>query len=118
MELETSNSCDGGEKPPVRGTMVRLPDRSVLLYTFGYTPYLGVYSGPRVPSALEILEHYGDTSIETICNEILALTKLNWNSAKFCIKASITISFARLVGFILRNLPPDVDLDSKFKFYI
>jgi len=107
-----------GQRPPVRGTMVRLPDRSVLLYTFGYIPYLDVYPGPRVPSPLEILEHHGGTPIETICEEILALTKLNWNSAKFCIKAPITISFARRVGFILRNAPPDTDLKNKFKFYI
>lgn len=76
-----------GQQPPVRGTAVRLPDKSVLLYTFGYIPYLNVYPGPRVPSPLEILEHHGSTSIDVICKEILALTKLNWNSAKFCIKA-------------------------------
>lgn len=107
-----------GQNPPVRGTMVRLPDKSVLLYTFGYIPYLSVYPGPRVPSPLEILEHHGDTSIETICKEILALTKLNWNSAKFCIKAPITVSFARRVGFILRNVPPDIEPKNKFKFYM
>lgn len=109
-----------GQKPPIRGTMVRLPDKSILLYTFGYIPYLDVYPGPRVPSPLEILEYYGSTSIETICKEILALTKLNWNSAKFCIKAPITISFARRVGFILRNAPPDIEskIKHKFKFYM
>jgi len=107
-----------GQKPPVRGTMVRLPDRSILLYTFGFIPYFDVYPGPRVPSPLEILEHHGSTAIENICKEILALTKLNWNSAKFCIKAPITISFARRVGFILRNAPPDTKLQSKFKFYM
>jgi len=55
-----------GEKPPIRGTMVRLSDDSVLLYTYGFIPYLGVYPGPRVPSPLEILEHFGNTSIDTI----------------------------------------------------
>ena len=39
-----------GTQPPIRGTMVKLPDDSVLLYTFGYIPYLGIYPGPRVPS--------------------------------------------------------------------
>jgi len=87
-------------------------------YTFGYIPYLNVYPGPRVPSPLEILEHHGNTSMETICKEILALTKLNWNSAKFCIKAPITIGFARRVGFILRNAPPDIEPKNKFKFYM
>jgi hypothetical protein len=107
-----------GQQSPIRGTMVRLPDKSILLYTFGYIPYLNVYPGPRVPSPLEILEHHGTTSIDTICREILALTKLNWNSAKFCIKAPITISFARRVGFFLRNAPPTLTPKNKFKFYI
>jgi len=107
-----------GQHPPIRGTMVRLPDRSVLLYTFGYIPYLNVYPGPRVPSPLEILEHHGTTSIDTICNEILSLTKLNWNNAKFCTKSPITIGFARRVGEIIRQVPPDTKLADRFKFYM
>jgi len=107
-----------GQQPPIRGTFVRLPDDSVLLYTFGYIPYLGVYPGPHVPSPLEILEHHGDTSIEAICSEILALTKLNWNNAKFCTKAPITIGFARRVGNILREAPPDTKIGDRFKFYM
>lgn len=107
-----------GQQSPIRGTMVRLPDKSILLYTFGYIPYLNVYPGPRVPSPLEILEHHGNTPIDTICKEILALTKLNWNSAHFCIKAPITVSFAKRVGFFLRNAPPTLEPKNKFKFYI
>lgn len=107
-----------GQYPPVRGTMVRLPDQSVLLYTFGYIPYLSVYPGPRVPSPLEILEHHGSTSIDTICGEIMALTKLNWNNAKFCTKSPITIGFARLVGEIIRQVPEDTRLADRFKFYM
>ncbi|MDR2719462.1 MAG: hypothetical protein LBC03_01480 [Nitrososphaerota archaeon] len=107
-----------GQQPPIRGTMVRLPDNSVLLYTFGYIPYLDVYPGPRVPAPLEIIEHHGSTSVDIICKEILALTKLNWNSAKFCIKAPITVSFARRVGFFLRNAPPTLTPKGKFKFYM
>jgi len=107
-----------GQHPPARGTFVRLPDKSVLLYTFGYIPYLGVYPGPHIPSPLEILEHHGDTPIETICSEILALTKLNWNNAKFCTKAPITIGFARRVGNILREAPPGTKVGDRFKFYM
>ena len=107
-----------GQHPPARGTMVRLPDASVLLYTFGYIPYLGVYPGPHVPSPLEILEHHGDSSIEVICKEILALTKLNWNNAKYCNKSPVTIGFSRRVGNILREAPPDTKIGDRFKFYM
>ena len=110
-----------GTHPPIRGTMVRLPDKSMLLYTSGFIPYLGVYPGPRVPSPLEILEHIGDSTIDVIGKEILALTKLNYNNAKFCIKTPITIAFSKRVGDILREMPPDMDpkdIGTKFKFYM
>lgn len=107
-----------GQQPPIRGTMVRLPDDSILLYTFGYIPYLDVYPGPRVPSPLEILEYHGQTSIDTICTETLALTKLNWNNAKFCSKAPITIAFARRVGDILRECPDNITPADKFRYYM
>ncbi|MCL5876754.1 MAG: hypothetical protein M1540_02970 [Candidatus Bathyarchaeota archaeon] len=109
-----------GVQPPIRGTMIRLPDESVLLYTNGFIPYLGMYPGPRVPSPLEILQHLGNSPIDDICEETLALTKLNWNNAKFCTKAPITIGFAKRVGEILRNAPPDSDkyLQNRLKYYI
>ena len=110
-----------GRHPPVRGTMVKLPDESMLLYTSGYISYLEVYPGPRVPSPLEILEHFGDATMDIIGREILALTKLNWNHAKFCIKEPITIAFSRRVGSILREMPPYMnpkDIGAKFKFYM
>ena len=110
-----------GRHPPVRGTIVKLPDNSMLLYTYGYIPYFEVYPGPRVPSPLEILEHFGDSTMDTLGKEILALTKLNWNNAKFCIKAPITIAFARKIGSILKEIPSDMDpekIGTKFKFYM
>ncbi len=107
-----------GKHPPIRGTMVRLPDRSILLYTFGYIPYLGTYPGPRVPSPLEILEHFGKTPKEEICKEILALTRLNWNNAKFCSKAPITIAFAKRVASILKESPKNMHTKNKLKFYM
>lgn len=106
-----------GQQPAVRGTMVKLPDGSALLYTFGYIPYQSVYPGPRVPSPLEILECHGE-SMEAVCREILALTKLNWNNAKYCTKAPMTIGFARRVATILRESPPGSKVAEKLKHYM
>jgi hypothetical protein len=52
----------------------------------------------RVPTPIEIVENYGDASLETICQEIFALTKVNWNSADFCIRNPITFDYASEVG--------------------
>ena len=107
-----------GQYPPIRGTMVKLPDKSILLYTHGYVPYLDTYPGFRVPSPLEILEHYGPSTSEKICTEILALTKMNWNNAAFYCKAPITIAFAQRVGDILKETPPSIEPKTKFRYYM
>jgi hypothetical protein len=40
-----------GQKPPVRGTVIRLAEKHHLLYTTGYVPALSAYPGMRVAHA-------------------------------------------------------------------
>jgi hypothetical protein len=81
-------------------------------------PYLKTYPGPRVPTPLEILEIHGDDDIIQVAKEILALTKLNWNSSKFFTKYPITIKFSREVGKILSELPLDSLIQPHYRFYM
>ncbi|MFZ1072208.1 MAG: hypothetical protein WAO21_02115 [Verrucomicrobiia bacterium] len=53
-----------------------------------------------------------------VCREILALTKLNWNSCAFGSSLPITVRFARDVGKILTELPSGVRPQTKYKFYM
>lgn len=94
-----------GEHPPVRGTMITLSRDNALLYTRGYVPFLGAHLGPRVPRPIEIVEHSGGATMTQICQEILALTKLDWNTADFGGKEPITTAFSHDVGQILAELP-------------
>lgn len=109
-----------GYHPPLRGTMIELPDNSVLLYTSGYVPFLGVYPGPHVPLPLVISEHHGETQMEIIGKEILALTRLNWNSGKFYAREPITLMFSRHIAKILKELPLNSQqiIGTKLKYYI
>lgn len=107
-----------GQEPPIRGTVVELARRNYVLFTSGYVPHLGMYPGPRIPFPLEILEHHGDSSSFKVCQEILALTKLNWNSAAFYSRDPITIAFSRQVGSILRDLEDGTLPNSKYRFYM
>ncbi len=106
-----------GAYPPIRGTFIRFNDLS-LLYTTGYVPYLGTYPGPKIPTPLEILEVHGDEDIIRVAKEILALTKLNWNSTKFFSRDPITIKFAREVGKILSELPEKYPIHPHYRFYM
>jgi len=97
-----------GIYPPVRGTVIQIGKGDYILFTKGWTPYHRTYAGLRVPLPLEIVEHHGDAPLETICKEILALTKMNWNSADFCIREPITLAYSREVGKILAYVPEEV----------
>ena len=107
-----------GEQPPVRGTMVTLSRDNALLYTRGYVPFLGAHLGPRVPRPIEIMQHLGDSTMTQICQEILALTKLDWNTADFGGKEPITTAFSEEVGHILAELPEGAPPRTQYRFYM
>lgn len=58
-----------------------------------------------MPSPVQITDHIGDTSAGELLSEVLTLTKMNWNSARFAERLPVTVRFASEVGAILRDLP-------------
>ena len=109
-----------GKNPVVRGTFIPIAARRYLLFTSGYIPFLRAYPGKRVPEPLEIVEHIGNGTAVAVCREILALTKLNWNSSWFGSFEPITIRFARDVGKILREFPASCTAppQKKYRFFM
>lgn len=107
-----------GHKPPLRGTVVKLAPQNFLIYTTGFIPYFQEYPGMRIPNPVEIVEHHGVSPMHDICRDILALTKLNWNSCGFGSSYPITIRFARQVGRIMTELPKGTDPKTQYKFYM
>ena len=49
---------------------------------------------------------------------ILALTKVNWNSCNFASTEPITLQFARTVGRVMRELPPNLPAARLYRFYM
>lgn len=107
-----------GDYPPLRGTFVKFTTTNLLLYVKGYIPYFETYPGARAPQPIEIAEHFGDSSWRTVLGEILALTKMNWNSADFSAGAPITISFSRRVGALLAEISPESQIRPEYRFYM
>lgn len=107
-----------GIYPPIRGTVIQIGKADYILFTKGWIPYFETYPGLRVPTPIEVVEHIGDTPIETTCQEIFALTKMNWNSADFCIRRPTTLEYASEVGKILAYVPEEVIPRPEYRFYM
>jgi hypothetical protein len=91
-----------GTQEPWRGTLCTIGDESYL-YTSGYLPWWDEYPGPHIPAPLQI-GSCGQTDMRHRAREILALTKMNWNSSEGIGRHPITISFARKVGLLMTEL--------------
>jgi hypothetical protein len=106
-----------GDNPVLRGTRIPL-GASYLVYTKGYNTYQRGYHKPRIPVPLEITEYYGDTPLDEIANEILSLTRLNWNTADFCIYWPVTLEFSSNVGEVLGRVPPGDPINENYHHYM
>lgn len=106
-----------GQYPVLRGTGISLSEKRWLLYTSGYIPRVRTYPGHRIPRPL-LLNHQGDSQINEICEEILGLTKLNWNTTSFATIWPITLEFSKDVGKVLSELPEGSQIQNHYRFYM
>lgn len=90
-------------------------DASYLLTT-RFVPWLDTYPGPHISAPHELVGVEGAPYVSA--NEILALTKMNWNSAVATAAFPITLRFAKEVGAILSEVPPDRTPHPAYHFYM
>jgi hypothetical protein len=108
-----------GDSPVLRGTAYIRNARTATLWTRGWTPRLATYPGLEVPNPLTVEIAHGDAPIETVLNDIMALTKLNYNACLFADGAPITLKFANAVGEVLTAGPsPSGGAPLPFMYYI
>lgn len=107
-----------GDYPPYRGTHIELDSNTHLLYTRGSVKYYQTYPGKYIPQPLEIRIVESDESPNTICKEILGLTKMNWNNTQFDGKYPITIKCAKNVGQIMKYLSKNEQPQISYSFYM
>jgi hypothetical protein len=106
-----------GNYPVLRGTFVDLKGKG-LLYTRGSVPYYGTYPGLRVPRPLLLVPHENsDSALPKLAEEVLALTKVNWNTTQFDQKLPAPIKAAREVGRILKHIEYGVPTSPDFRKY-
>lgn len=104
--------------PPLRGTAVELEEARWLLYTQGSVEFYCAYPGLFIPRPIEVQFDSVERQPDQLLSEILALTKMNWNSTRFVNVEPITIAASRNVGDVLRYVDRDSPIQARYSFYM
>lgn len=107
-----------GNYPPFRGTLARLDDQRMLLYSRGSVWYYQTYPGMYVPQPLELRVIKSEESPQVIAREVLGLTKMNWNNTQFDGKYPVTLGCARKVGEIMKYLGEADSPQIRYGYYM
>ena len=107
-----------GEYPALRGVAYVRDERSGYLWTKGFIPRLGTYPGWEVPLPLRVEVNRGLCDIETVLRDVLALTKLNYNTCIYGDGIPVTLRFADAVGDVLTAGPLGDVPPLAFRYYI
>lgn len=107
-----------GEYPPLRGTMLTLDAYSQILYTRGSVDFFATYPGMYMPRSLLIGCDRIEQTPKYLAEEILALTKMNWNVTQFDGGVPITVRAARQVGDILKYVGDNDPYQPGYAYYM
>ena len=110
-----------GDYSILRGTALMLDDRNANLWTNGYLPQLDTYIGPETPNPLFITvlrSKHAMPDMKIILNDIMGLTKINYNSCNFNDGLPVTVRFANMVGDVLTMGSAQGADRQPFKYYV
>lgn len=121
VRIRTSNEIKlyrRGDNPVLRGTAFIQDDKTAFMWTRGFIPRLNTYPGREVPNPLLVDVCRGDADLGVVLDDIMGLTKLNYNSCQFGDGVPVTLRFADAIGEILTAGPLQDPSPLPFKFYI
>jgi hypothetical protein len=110
-----------GDYPVLRGTAMILDDRNANIWTTGYVPQLDTYIGPETPNPLFITllrSKKAMPPMKRVLEDIMGLTKINYNSCNFNDGLPVTVRFAKMVGEVLVMGSAKGAERQPFKFYV
>ena len=105
-----------GVYPPKVGTLCTVNGDKRFLFTTGFMPELGTYPGPHVPQPFEV-RCIGEDGREA-AQDVLNLTRMNWNTADIRGKWPVSLSFARSVGGVLDEYGEEELVDTSFRYFL
>lgn len=94
-----------GNYPVLRGLAYVQDNRTAYLWTRGFVPRLQTYPGWEVPWPLYIDVCRGEADVRQVLQDVLSLTKLNYNRCIYGDGVPVTLRFSDAVGEILTAGP-------------
>jgi len=107
-----------GAYPPLRGTLLRIDRDQALLYTRGSVDFFKTYPGMYVPRPLLLRCQVLGQPLQHIAEEVLSLSKMNWNNTQFDNGMPVTIAAAHQVGEVLKYVPDEQEIAPRYSFYM
>jgi argonaute-like protein implicated in RNA metabolism and viral defense len=107
-----------GVYPPRRGTVFVEEENTQVLYTKGSVEFYSTYPGQYLPVPLRLRYMQKSQSSKFLTQEILALTKMNWNNTQFDGADPITIRAARQVSDILKYIDDGDLIEPLYRYYM
>lgn len=124
LDMSWITSSDGARlfrpaaAPPLRGTLLTMSDRELVLYTTGSIEFYSTYPGMYIPQPIGVRTVTASLSHREIACEILALTKMNWNHTRLDGRLPVTLRTANQVKAILRFCAPDQAVATRYAHYM
>ena len=102
------NTADGF--PSHRGQVLPIGEHEALLWTQGNIPTLGsgkayYKEGKGIPSPLLLTRFSGRGDFYELCDETLALTKMNWNNDGPYTQMPVTLEYADVLAQVVKRMP-------------
>jgi len=107
-----------GKYPPLRGTLLTLDDREMVLYTRGSIDFFETYPGKYVPIPLRIRSEKTEQTQRFLAREVLALSKMNWNNTQFDGAEPVTLRASRNCSSVLRYCSGGRQIEPRYSFYM
>ena len=102
----------------MRGIAVIINQKEAFLFTRGFVPRLNTSMSMEIPNSLHIKVVRGDVDIEIVLKDIMALTKVNYNTCLYGDGKPVTLRFSDTIGSILTATGNWKEERRQFRFYI
>lgn len=109
MLFNQPNSAE--RHPPHRGQVMPIGEHEALLWTQGNIPEMAgnrryfYKEGKGIPSPLLLTRFAGRGDFFDVCEEALALTKMNWNNDGPYTRLPVTLEYADVLAQVIKRMP-------------